>query len=84
MDGHDRRGSRGDARLNRLRIETEVVRLYVGEDRRRPGKSDRVRGRCITERRHNDLVAGANAGGKETQMQSAGAGVYGDAVPAAY
>ena len=61
VDRHDRLGARGDGALGRLRVEVERARVDVGEDRRRAALPDRVGGRDERHRRHDHLVAGADA-----------------------
>ena len=80
VNRHDRLGARSDRRLDRGRIECEVVEFDVGEDRGCARQADRVRGRSEAERRHDDLVAGADADGEEGKVQRGRARVDGDAV----
>ena len=51
----------GDRALGRGRVEVEGPRVDVGEDRRRAALPDRVGGRDERHRRHDHLVAGADA-----------------------
>ena len=72
-------GALGDRGLDGGGVEAEVVGLDVGEHRRRAGERDRVGRRREGERRHDDLVARADAGGEQAEVQARGAGVDGDA-----
>ena len=73
----------GDGGLDAAGSQAEVVGLDVGEDRRRTGQRHRVGGRREGERRHDDLVARADAGGEQAEVQAGRAGVDGDAGAAA-
>ena len=52
----------GDRALGRDRVEVVGARVDVGEDRRRAALPDRVGGGDERQRRHDDLVARADAG----------------------
>jgi hypothetical protein len=78
---HDAHGAVGDRRLDRRGIEAEAVGLDVGEDRRGAGERHRVRRRGERERRDDHLIARADAGGQQAEVQARGAGVDGDAGP---
>ena len=75
---HDAHGAFGDARLDGVGPRREVVGLDVGEHRRRAGEGDRVRRRGEGERRHDDLVAGADAGSEQAEVEARRSGVDGD------
>ena len=57
------------------RVETERVRLDVGEDRGGAGHGDRVGGRGEGEGRDDHLVTGTDAGSEQPEVQRARAGV---------
>ena len=73
---HDRRGARGDRRLDGGRVEAEVVGLDVGEDRAGAGERHRVRRGGEAERRDDDLVARPDAEREQRELQGAGARVH--------
>ena len=83
VDGHNRLRPRRDLRLDLLRVDVVVVEADVGEDGLRALEEDRVDGGAEGERRRDHLVALADAGGHEHEMQARRAGADGDGVLAA-
>ena len=78
VDRHDALGLLRDQRGDVVGVQGVVVQLDVSEDRSRAGQCDRVAGGGEGEGRHDDFVAGADAGGEETEVETGGAGVHGD------
>ena len=78
VDRHDRRRSLSDGRFDAGRVEAEGVFVNVGEDGGRAAQGDRVRGRGEGEGGDNDLIAGADSGGEQPQVQGGGSRVHGD------
>ena len=70
---HDRLRALGDRALGRGGVEVVGQRVDVGEDRRRAALPDRVGRGDERQRRHDDLVAGADAGDVEREVQRGGA-----------
>ena len=69
-----------DRGLDRADIHRERSRIDIDEDRRRARVVDR-RHRCDKREWHrNDFVAGADVGGKQSEVQRAGPGVHANAV----
>ncbi len=73
VHGHQGAGAARDRPPRGLGIEVERTRVDVGEDRRRARVEDRVDRRRPGERARHHLVAGADVGGDERQVQRLGA-----------
>ena len=75
VDRQDRLGARRDGGLDVGRVDRERRRVDVDEHRRGAAVVDGRHGGDERVRRRDDLVAGADAGGQQRQVQGAGAGV---------
>ena len=81
VDRHDRPGAGRDGLGDRLRADAERLGLDVDKDGGRAGKRNRVGCRRERERRHDDLIAGADAQGQQRHVECGRARIDGDALP---
>ena len=72
VDGYDRLRPLGDRPLELRRIEAQAALLDVGENHRRPGERRGVRGRDEREVGNDDLVARADSGGDQREVDRDG------------
>ena len=80
---HDRLRPGGHAAADVVGVDVARVGLAVGEHRHRAQREQRRDGRQERVRRHDHLVPRLEADAEERRVQSAGAGVDRDTVPAA-
>jgi len=69
-----------DRGLNLAGVDVEGIFFDIGEDGFGALEDGAISGGDKTEGRSDDLVAGANAGGGEADMQAAGAAIDGDSI----
>ena len=75
VDGDDRPRALRDGVGGALGVDVQRGGIDVDEDRRRAAQDERVGGRDERERRHDDLVAGADAAEQRGHLQRPRAGV---------
>src|SRR5439155_12328720 len=73
VDRHDRLRLLGDALLDVVRVDVERARVDLAEDGRRARVQDGVRRGDERERGHDDLIARADARGRQGEVQTRGA-----------
>src|SRR5664280_3232910 len=81
VDRQDRLRARGDGGLDRGRVDAEVLRADVDEDRRGPDAEDRAHGRVEAERDGDHLVARADPERVEDRLEGHGPVGHEDRVP---
>src|SRR6266851_7409330 len=81
MDGNDRTGARRDRRLDLTDVHQEIVIPDINEYRAGAENLDRGDGRDRGVRYRDDLIAGADACGRERDVNRVGSAVDPDRTP---
>ncbi len=74
VDRHDRFGTRCEKRLQQVLVQVQCVRTNIDENRPGATEHESIDSRDKSERRHNDLVTGANVKQKGSHLQRMSAG----------